>query len=54
MPGIKCQVEECIYQQGAECHADAIEVLSSGDRIVDTSDGTQCKTFKPKRYDNSL
>lgn len=49
MAGIKCLVEECVYQEGSQCTADAIEVRSSGkDRVVETSEGSQCETFRPR------
>lgn len=48
MSGIKCVVEECHFNDSNYCQADAIEVSSSGDRQVNTSDGTACQTFKPK------
>lgn len=45
MTEIKCVVEECKYNKAKECHADKIEVRSSGDHHVKTSDGTACETF---------
>ncbi|GAF25633.1 hypothetical protein MTY_0969 [Moorella thermoacetica Y72] len=48
MAGIKCGVEECHYWDNMACTADSIEVRSSGDRKVTTSDGTACHTFRPK------
>lgn len=45
---IKCVVEECAYNQDKLCHADTIEVRSSGDNSVQSSDGTACETFKPQ------
>jgi len=45
---MKCLCEECHYNEQHECHADGIEVMSSGDNMVETSDGTCCNTFKPK------
>lgn len=48
---IKCVVEECAYNQNKLCHADSIEVRSSGDMSVATSDGTACETFKPQDFD---
>lgn len=48
MPGIKCGVEECHFQNNMECHAESIDVMSSGDLHVETSDGTCCQTFKPQ------
>lgn len=44
----KCMCEECHYNTGYECHADGIEVMSSGDKKVRTSDGTCCQTFKTR------
>ncbi|HHW07119.1 MAG TPA: DUF1540 domain-containing protein [Clostridia bacterium] len=48
MGRIKCQVEECYYNANQYCLADAIEVRSSGDNLVNSSDGTACETFRPK------
>jgi hypothetical protein len=47
--GIKCMVEECHHNQNKVCAADSIEVTSSMGRQVNSSDGTACKTFKPKQ-----
>lgn len=44
----KCMCEECHHNNNYECHAEGIEVMSSGDNRVETSDGTCCQTFKPK------
>lgn len=46
--GIKCVVEECQYNKNKLCQAEAIEVQSSGDKMVETSDGTACATFTPQ------
>lgn len=48
MNRIKCSVEECTYQNNNKCQADAIEVRSSGNMAVETSDGTACETFTPR------
>lgn len=48
---IKCVVEECVYNQNKMCNADSIEVRSSGDMSVSTSDGTACETFKPQEIE---
>jgi len=45
---MKCMCEECNYNNKFECHADGIEVKSSGNNRVESSDGTCCNTFKPK------
>ena len=47
--GIGCLCEECHYNKEKKCHADSILVTSSGDRMVNTSKGTQCDTFKHKQ-----
>ncbi|HHY60479.1 MAG TPA: DUF1540 domain-containing protein [Clostridia bacterium] len=48
MGRIKCLVEECYYNANQYCLADAIEVRSSGNNVVNSSDGTACETFRPK------
>lgn len=45
---IQCKVEECQFNAGFKCVADAIEVRSSGNNVVNSSDGTACETFRPK------
>lgn len=45
MSEIKCVVEECKYNNNKVCQAQGIEVRSSGDMSVETSDGTACETF---------
>lgn len=48
MPGgVKCMVEECTHNNNKNCHADSIEVRSSGGKKVSGTDGTCCGTFKP-------
>lgn len=42
----KCMCEECHYNKNFACTADGIEVKSSGDLQVQSSDGTACNTFK--------
>lgn len=46
---VKCMCEECHHNENYECHADGIEVRSSGDKRVQTSDGTCCNTFKSRK-----
>lgn len=41
----KCMCEECKYNEKHECRADKIEVRSSGDKNVKTSEETCCNTF---------
>ncbi|MGE5417814.1 MAG: DUF1540 domain-containing protein [Acidobacteriota bacterium] len=49
MPNVdRCLVEECKYNRDFECNAKGIEVRAAGDRIVESSVGTCCETFKPK------
>lgn len=45
---VKCVVEECEFNQNNLCNAEDIEVRSSGDLSVKSSDGTACETFKPQ------
>lgn len=45
MAKIKCEVEECKFNNNKKCGAGGIEVRSSGDMTVNTSDGTACETF---------
>lgn len=45
---MKCMCEECHYNQKHECQADGIEVKSSGNMRVETTEGTCCNTFRPK------
>ncbi|MCR4435340.1 MAG: DUF1540 domain-containing protein [Clostridiales bacterium] len=46
---VKCGVENCRYNNGRMCHADALEVDAMGDGKAETSDGTCCTTFKNGR-----
>ena len=43
---IKCEVEECIYNNAMNCHANSINVRSSGTRRVKNPDETACETFR--------
>jgi len=43
---IKCEVEECIYNNSMNCHANSINVRSSGTRKVKNPDETACETFR--------
>jgi len=43
---IKCEVEECIYNNAMNCHASNINVRSSGTRKVRNPDETACETFR--------
>lgn len=44
--GVKCQVEECIYNEKTACKAESIEVTSNGNDVVGTNKGTMCSTFE--------
>lgn len=50
----KCMCEECHYNRNYECFADSIEVRSSGDRRVTSSDGTFCETFQSRVDDEKI
>lgn len=52
MENLKCTVTNCYYNSSEHCTAEHINVYSSGDGLANTSDGTGCKTFRPK-YGNS-
>lgn len=47
---VKCMCEECHYNKGFECQADGIQVESVGNQAVETSEGTCCRTFRPRQY----
>ncbi|HHX59297.1 MAG TPA: DUF1540 domain-containing protein [Epulopiscium sp.] len=47
---VKCSVENCHYNHNEQCHASALEVnpmSTMSNSIVETSNETSCKTFKP-------
>lgn len=49
MPRIKCSVDDCIYQEGAECKASSIHVKPTNhDLMTSVPDDTACETFKPR------
>lgn len=50
--GVKCLVEECVYNNDRDCVADAIEVRSNGNDIVGTDKGTLCATFAYRDFDD--
>ncbi len=42
---VKCEVEECVYNDKLHCSAEAILVQTNGNAIVGTERGTLCATF---------
>lgn len=48
--GVKCQVEECVYNAESKCGAEMIEVTSNGNDVVGTTKGTMCGTFEYKDH----
>lgn len=50
--GVKCVVEECIYNDNHDCTADSIQVMSNGNEIVGTTKGTRCATFEFEKHTN--
>ena len=48
--GVKCMVEECIYNESKACGADEIEVTSNGNDVAGTNKGTMCGTFEYKDH----
>lgn len=49
MTGVKCMCEECHYNKNYKCNASNIEVKSSGDNKVHSSEGTRCNTFEAEK-----
>ncbi len=45
---VKCMVQQCVYNAGLHCSADAIMIKSFGNDTVGTSRGTLCDTFSYK------
>lgn len=52
--GVKCLVEECVFNEDHDCAADSIEVKSNGNDIVGTSKGTMCATFRFRDFDDGF
>jgi hypothetical protein len=50
--GVKCLVEECVFNERHACRAEEIEVASNGNDIVGTSKGTLCVTFRYRDFDD--
>ncbi len=50
--GVKCLVEECVFNEHRNCAAHNIEVASNGNDIVGTSKGTMCATFRFRDFDD--
>lgn len=52
MDNLNCSVANCAYNSNSLCTANKIQVYSTGDGMANSSDGTGCRTFKPKEYNN--
>ncbi|MCL6548978.1 MAG: DUF1540 domain-containing protein [Alicyclobacillus sp.] len=50
--GIRCMVEECVFNDDHACTAESIEVRSNGNDIVGTNKGTMCATFRYRDFDD--
>lgn len=50
--GVKCMVEECVFNEHHGCGASSIEVRSNGNDIVGTPKGTECATFRYRDFDD--
>jgi hypothetical protein len=50
--GVRCLVEECVFNDEHNCAAESIEVESNGNDIVGTSKGTMCGTFRFRDFDD--
>jgi len=48
--GVRCLVEECVYNELRACTAKAIEIQSNGNDVVGTVKGTMCDTFHYKEH----
>lgn len=51
--GVKCLVEECVYNEHHDCSATSIEVVSNGNDIVGSPKGTKCATFSFRDFDDA-
>lgn len=49
---VRCKVEECVFNEDHGCTADEIEVLSNGNDIVGTPQGTLCATYRYMDFDD--
>lgn len=45
-PQVKCDVENCTYNEGKKCHVGNLKIDASGNGKADTSDGTKCSSFE--------
>lgn len=50
--GIRCVVEECVFNDHRNCTAESIEVASNGNDVVGTPKGTMCATFRYRDFDD--
>lgn len=50
--GVRCVVEECVYNDHHACVAESIEVQSNGNDVVGTPKGTLCATFRYRDFDD--
>ncbi|MDI3328705.1 MAG: DUF1540 domain-containing protein [Alicyclobacillaceae bacterium] len=53
MPGVRCLVEECMYNDHrGHCTADEIVIATNGNAIAGTIKGTMCSTFDFDHHTN--
>lgn len=45
-PQVKCDVENCTYNEKKRCHVDDLKIDTCGNGQAETSDGTKCSSFK--------
>ncbi|WP_109430189.1 DUF1540 domain-containing protein [Sulfoacidibacillus thermotolerans] len=45
LSGVKCLVDQCVYNQSLHCTAASILIKSQGNDVVGTTRGTLCDTF---------
>lgn len=45
---LKCTVSNCVYNSNNLCTANHVDINPVGDGFANSSEGTSCKTFKPR------
>ncbi|WP_241712059.1 DUF1540 domain-containing protein [Sulfoacidibacillus ferrooxidans] len=52
LSGVKCTVDQCVYNQSLHCTAASILIKIQGNDVVGTSRGTLCDTFSYRNPDH--
>lgn len=45
---LRCSVTNCVYNSNNLCTANHVDIYPVGNGFANSSEGTGCKTFKPK------